>query len=91
MQPKVSPEPEKLIPKPATEPKFDKQVIGSTIRCLEDPSFSSDTKTQLPSQQQQQQPPPASRLAVATSEVVEEARDRFDRYWSKPADSGNTK
>lgn len=90
MQPKISPEPEKLIPKPATDPKFDKPAPGSTTHSLDDPNntYNNDTKTQLSTQQ----PPSASRLAAATSEVVEEARDRFDRYWSKPAaDSSDAK
>lgn len=58
------------------QPKFDKPVPGSTIRCLEDPNFSTDKGSALNA---------TTRPLGATCEVVEEARDRFDRYWSKPA------
>ncbi|XP_070503754.1 uncharacterized protein [Chironomus tepperi] len=51
--------------------QYDRPVPGSTLRCLEDPGINS--------------PPSgiASRNIVnpATIEVVDKARDRFDRFW----------
>lgn len=52
---------------------------GIGIRCLEDPSYSTNSTANQ-----------TSRLTTTAShEVVEEARDRFDRYWSK-ADTAAT-
>jgi hypothetical protein len=45
-----------------------KPVPGSTIRCLDDPTFESDINS-----------PSGSRNA--TEDVLESARDRFDRFW----------
>lgn len=49
-------------------------VPGSTLRCLDDPSFPDINS------------PPSSVAArnivnPATVEVVDKARDRFDRFW----------
>ncbi|XP_061507702.1 uncharacterized protein LOC1270906 isoform X5 [Anopheles gambiae] len=56
----------------APEPvRYDKPVAGSTLRCLEDPSFESDINS------------PLANRNVAT-EVLEKARDRFDRFWGNP-------
>ena len=61
--------------KPTQEkPQYDRPVPGSTLRCLEDPSFPDINS-----------PPSvvAARNIVnpATVEVVDKARDRFDRFW----------
>ncbi|XP_050083285.1 uncharacterized protein LOC126569918 isoform X2 [Anopheles aquasalis] len=51
--------------------RFDKPVPGSTLRCLEDPTFESDINS------------PVGTRNVA-SEVLDKARDRFDRFWGNP-------
>ncbi|KFB41296.1 AGAP004033-PA-like protein [Anopheles sinensis] len=57
---------------PAPEPvRFDKPVPGSTLRCLDDPAFESDINS------------PIANRSVAT-EVLDKARDRFDRFWGNP-------
>uniref|UniRef100_A0A336M2Z4 Nuclear protein MDM1 n=1 Tax=Culicoides sonorensis TaxID=179676 RepID=A0A336M2Z4_CULSO len=63
----------------AAEKPADKPVPGNTIRCLEDPKFTADINSPLP-------PTTTTRPLTSTTsnEVVDEARDRFDRYWSKP-------
>ena len=50
---------------------YDRPVPGSTLRCLEDPGINSPPSGS------------ASRSIVnpATIEVVDKARDRFDRFW----------
>lgn len=70
---------------PITEKPTEKPVVpGNTIRCIEDPKFTADINSPLP--------PTTTRPQSSTTknEVVEEARDRFDRYWSKP-DTETTK
>uniref|UniRef100_A0A182M753 Nuclear protein MDM1 n=1 Tax=Anopheles culicifacies TaxID=139723 RepID=A0A182M753_9DIPT len=63
---------EDVAPVPVPEPvRYDKPVAGSTIRCLEDPSFESDINS------------PLGNRNVAT-EVLDKARDRFDRFWGNP-------
>lgn len=56
------------------KPQYDRPVPGSTLRCLDDPGFPDINS-----------PPSAvaSRNLVnpATVEVVDKARDRFDRFW----------
>lgn len=53
---------------------------GAGIRCLDDPMMTADINSPtLPTVA-----PGVGRLTAMTNEVVEEARDRFDRYWSKP-------
>ncbi|XP_041788827.1 actin cytoskeleton-regulatory complex protein PAN1 isoform X7 [Anopheles merus] len=56
------------VPEPV---RYDKPVAGSTLRCLEDPSFESDINS------------PLANRNVAT-EVLDKARDRFDRFWGNP-------
>uniref|UniRef100_A0A182SFD2 Nuclear protein MDM1 n=1 Tax=Anopheles maculatus TaxID=74869 RepID=A0A182SFD2_9DIPT len=59
-------------PAPAPEPvRYDKPVAGSTLRCLDDPTFESDINS------------PLGNRNVAT-EVLDKARDRFDRFWGNP-------
>ncbi|XP_035898855.1 proteoglycan 4 isoform X9 [Anopheles stephensi] len=59
-------------PVPAPEPvRYDKPVAGSTLRCLDDPTFESDINS------------PLGNRNVAT-EVLDKARDRFDRFWGNP-------
>nr|XP_029716535.1 uncharacterized protein LOC109401162 isoform X2 [Aedes albopictus] len=60
--------PAQTNPEPA---RFDKPVPGSTLRCLEDPDFESDINS------------PVGSRNVA-SEVLDKARDRFDRFWGNP-------
>ena len=63
------------LSKPTQEkPQYDRPVPGSTLRCLEDPSFPDINS------------PPSAVAArnivnPATVEVVDKARDRFDRFW----------
>ncbi|XP_037925192.1 serine/arginine repetitive matrix protein 1 isoform X6 [Hermetia illucens] len=47
------------------EIRYDKPVPGSSIRCLDDPSFESDPVT----------------IRTTAADVLEKARDRFDRFW----------
>ncbi|XP_055588411.1 serine/arginine repetitive matrix protein 1 isoform X2 [Uranotaenia lowii] len=56
---------------PAAEVRFDKPVPGSTLRCLEDPTFDTDINSPL-----------GSRSVV--TDVLDKARDRFDRFWGNP-------
>ncbi|XP_049285658.1 serine/arginine repetitive matrix protein 1 isoform X4 [Anopheles funestus] len=59
-------------PTSAPEPvRYDKPVAGSTLRCLDDPTFESDINS------------PLANRNVAT-EVLDKARDRFDRFWGNP-------
>lgn len=61
------------LSKPTQEkPQYDRPVPGSTLRCLDDPDFPDINS-----------PPSAVRNIVnpATVEVVDKARDRFDRFW----------
>uniref|UniRef100_A0AAG5CQ33 Nuclear protein MDM1 n=1 Tax=Anopheles atroparvus TaxID=41427 RepID=A0AAG5CQ33_ANOAO len=61
-----------VAPVPMQEPvRYDKPVPGSTLRCLEDPAFESDINS------------PLANRNVAT-EVLDKARDRFDRFWGNP-------
>jgi len=67
-----------IQPKPSQElPRYERQVPGSTLRCLEDPDFPDINSP--PSSVQ-------SRPVVnpATEEIVDKARDRFDRFWGNP-------
>lgn len=48
---------------------FDKPVPGSTLRRLDDPNFDSDVNSTV-----------ASKGPAATDDL-NEARDRFDRFW----------
>lgn len=63
--------------KPSQEKsQYDRQVPGSTIRCLDDPNFPDINS------------PPSATTArnivnPATVEVVDKARDRFDRFWGQ--------
>ncbi|XP_058466989.1 uncharacterized protein LOC131439702 isoform X9 [Malaya genurostris] len=54
-----------------SEPRFDKPVPGSTLRCLDDPTFESDINS------------PVGNRNVS-SDVLDKARDRFDRFWGNP-------
>lgn len=51
--------------------RFDKPVPGSTLRCLDDPAFETDINS------------PVGNRNVS-SEVLDKARDRFDRFWGNP-------
>ncbi|XP_059609384.1 uncharacterized protein LOC132256837 isoform X2 [Phlebotomus argentipes] len=53
-------------PDPGAEVRYDKAVPGSTLRRLEDPAFESDSK---------------ARPGVPSTEPLEKAHDRFDRFW----------
>lgn len=56
-------------------PRFDRPVPGSTLRCLEDPVFDADINS----------PSSSNRNAVNPStDELEKARDRFDRFWGNP-------
>lgn len=50
------------------KPQYDRPVPGSTLRCLDDPSFPDINS-------------PPSAVSGRTVEVVDKARDRFDRFW----------
>lgn len=56
------------------EISFVKPVPGSTLRCLEDPTFDTDINS-----------PSVSRNLMDT-EVLDKARDRFDRFWGNNKD-----
>lgn len=67
------------VPAPVAAPiepeiSFVKPVPGSTLRCLEDPSFDTDINS-----------PSVSRNLMDT-EVLDKARDRFDRFWGNNKD-----
>lgn len=61
---------EELLKPTQEKTQFDRPVPGSTLRCLEDPGINS---------------PPGVRGNPATKEVVDKARDRFDRFWGGSA------
>ncbi|XP_063704209.1 uncharacterized protein LOC134833718 isoform X2 [Culicoides brevitarsis] len=65
-------------PAAAAAEKPSAPVPGNTIRCIEDPKFTADINSPLP--------PTTTTTATrpTNNEVIEEARDRFDKYWSKP-------
>ncbi|KAL9694338.1 hypothetical protein quinque_013623 [Culex quinquefasciatus] len=64
-------EPAQSTPAPEV-PRFDKPVPGSTLRCLDDPTFdTADINS------------PVTNRNVA-SDVLDKARDRFDRFWGNP-------
>ncbi|XP_065074931.1 uncharacterized protein LOC135698743 isoform X10 [Ochlerotatus camptorhynchus] len=63
-----APAPAQSNPEPV---RFDKPVPGSTLRCLDDPAFETDINS------------PVGSRNVA-SEVLDKARDRFDRFWGNP-------
>lgn len=52
----------------SADTRYDKPVPGSTIRCLEDPIFDPEINS------------PSGNRSTAT-EVLEKARNRFDRFW----------
>lgn len=68
-----------LNPSPLLKPtqeklQYDRPVPGSTLRCLDDPDFPDINS------------PPSAVAArnivnPANVEVVDKARDRFDRFW----------
>lgn len=67
--------------KPSSQEKlYDRPVPGSTLRCLDDPGInsppSSSTATTTTSNN------PRSIINPATAEIVDKARDRFDRFWN---------
>ncbi len=47
--------------------RFEKPVPGSTLRCIDDPTFDPAINS-----------PSGNRTAF---DVLEKARDRFDRFW----------
>lgn len=62
---------ELLKPSQEKSMTYDRPVPGTTIRCLDDPGINS--------------PPSANTRTVinpATAEIVDKARDRFDRFWN---------
>lgn len=67
--------PSQPSPPPPAVVRYDKPVPGSTLRCLDDPTFDSDIML------------PTSAAAAGAvnrtkaSDVLEKARDRFDRFW----------
>ena len=65
-------------PKPVAVPevRYDKPVPGSTLRCLDDPVFMESTSTSGSSSTSV-----VPVTSVNTNEVVDKARDRFDRFW----------
>lgn len=59
---------EELLKSSQEKIQYDRPVPGSTLRCLEDPGINSP-------------PSGTSSRNPATIEVVDKARDRFDRFW----------
>lgn len=53
--------------------RYDKPVPGSTLRCLDDPTFDTDTNNTNNSA--------GNNSRSLASDVLEKARDRFDRFW----------
>ena len=61
---------EELLKSSQEKTQYDRPVPGSTLRCLEDPGINS--------------PPSGNARSITnpvTVEVVDKARDRFDRFW----------
>lgn len=50
---------------------YDKPVPGSTLRCLDDPNFNPDVNS----------PSASIKPPAAATDDLNEARDRFDRFW----------
>lgn len=63
------------VPAPTAVPevRYDKPIPGSTLRCLDDPTFDPEINS------------PSSAIGAGNrtmaSDVLEKARDRFDRFW----------
>lgn len=60
----------------AAPPRYDKPVPGSTLRCLEDPIFDAEIPSPIGTTAGQQ-----SMGRTMAADVLEKARDRFDRFW----------
>jgi hypothetical protein len=61
------------LSKPSQEKSltYDRPVPGTTIRCLDDPGINSPPTAN-----------PRSTVNPTTVEIVDKARDRFDRFWN---------
>lgn len=70
------------VTNPSTEKPHDRPVPGSTLRCLDDPNFPDINS-----------PPSAATtrniVNPASVEVVDKARDRFDRFWGQGPNDEN--
>lgn len=56
---------------------YEKPIPGSTLRCLDDPSFEPNINS------------PAAKTNTAATESFDKAHDRFDRFWSGNSTSNN--
>lgn len=56
---------------------YDRPVPGSTLRCLDDPGINSPPSSSTTTSNN-----PRSIINPATAEIVDKARDRFDRFWN---------
>ena len=62
------------VKEPEPETSAGKPVPGSTLRCLDDPTFDADINS------------PSSVNRNLTTEVLDKARDRFDRFWGSQSE-----
>lgn len=58
---------------------YDRPVPGSTLRCLDDPGINSPPSS---TNTTNNNPMTRSIINPAATEIVDKARDRFDRYWN---------
>lgn len=58
---------------------YDKPIPGSTLRCLDDPNFNRDINSPTSATA-------APTTCAAATDDLNEARDRFDRFWGKKDD-----
>lgn len=57
---------------------YDKPVPGSTLRCLEDPNLTNEINiTAVPT------------ATVVATDDLNEARERFDRFWGSKKDEND--
>lgn len=61
---------------------YDKPIPGSTLRRLDDPDFDVDSSSTAV---------PAGKAGPAATDDLNEARDRFDRFWGCNKDQDEVK
>lgn len=61
---------------------YDKPIPGSTLRRLDDPDFDVDASSA---------PVSAGKVGPAATDDLNEARDRFDRFWGCNKDQDEVK
>lgn len=76
-------EPGSTIVSTKPEPiRYDKPIPGSTLRCLDDPTFDPPISTAgANAANASAAAAAAAQSRTIAADVLEKARDRFDRFW----------